>query len=265
MIEEIERLLGIERPQGPPLGYIKDHADSRDRLLGMLSLSKDLPVRASVASKHVKPRNQGASQSCVGFSVSTAMRLAMIQDGRDPGDLSPWFPYYNGRRRYTPRGSRVTDVGTFIREVMRSVIRVGIPAADLWSPPAGGSARQFTKFVNSQPDWMAYTYADQGRGARGYYRIPRGRPDEVRQALANGKPVVGGWRVDREFLNPLGEEYIDDVGPDIVGGHAMVIEGYEYDRFTLHNSWGRGYRRGGRVDVGEKFIAKGYDLWALDT
>jgi hypothetical protein len=101
-------------------------------------------------------------------------------------------------------------------------------------------------------------------GVRGYYRV-QSLGDAVRQALASGKPVVGGWYVDAAFLAEDGPALIDAPG-NAVGGHAMVLDGYNQDgTFNLLNSWGLGWRQEGRARVTEAFVEAALDLWAIDT
>ena len=104
------------------------------------------------------------------------------------------------------------------------------------------------------------------RGLRGYYRIPTGDVDRVRHAIAAGFPVVGGWLVDRVFLDWSGAGIIGPQDADaIVGGHAMAIVAYAGDEFRLANSWGVRWGAGGFALARASFIAAARDVWALDV
>jgi hypothetical protein len=243
----------LQRIQAPSLGYKEDPPDGRDLLIDALGLPSILPSKVSLADPRVPVRSQGPFQSCVGYAITTALDLAYLKDKRNVVDLSAEFVYYNARRGYT---TYPTDVGTYIREGMRSVVKLGCPPARLWTADAG---------INRQPSWNAYRYAYQGKGLRGYYRILRGDTEAVRKALAAGRPIVGGWKVDQAFLNGAGPTTVGEIRNDFIGGHAMVIDGYDRDKFRLHNSWGTSWREGGKVWVTEGFVARGYDLWAVDT
>jgi len=60
-------------------GYLPDEPDQRDRYLAELSLGTiDLPRRVSLTDQYTfSARNQGATNACVGFAVSTALRAAL--------------------------------------------------------------------------------------------------------------------------------------------------------------------------------------------
>lgn len=61
----------------------------------------------------------------------------------------------------------------------------------------------------------------------------------VKKILADGIPVVGGFELFEDFDNYKGGVYRTLSGPSI-GGHAMVIVGYDDAKGALHiiNSWG---------------------------
>jgi hypothetical protein len=75
---------------------------------------------------------------------------------------------------------------------------------------------------------------------------------------------VIGVNVDEGFLASVGPDYVDDTAGG-VGGHAMLLTGYDKKgRYHLVNSWGMQWR-GGRIMVGEKFVRRNVSAWALDT
>lgn len=246
------------------MGYKPDPPDPRDKTIhelaatgaNFLPVGSELPSQASVAEAKVGIRHQGQTSSCVGFALSTAVRLAHIKDGRNVPELSPSFVYYIGRKDHQ---DKVTDKGTHIRSALKGIIRVGVPEERHWPFDP--------KKINRPPTWGAYRHGHDNGGVRGYYRIPRFKPDLIRLAIASQRPVVAGFLVDRAFVKNKGPSEITTPmdKKSIVGGHAMVIEAYDGDRFTLHNSWGTGWRNGGRVKVSSEFIKGAYDIWAIDT
>lgn len=238
------------------LGYMRDVPDSRDlKVTARFGSTSGLPTSASAAHPSVQPRDQGMTNSCVGYSTSTALRLALLNDGKKVPNLSAFFAYYNSRRQ-TEDHSWLTDSGTYIRDAIKATRRFGICAADLWPHDYAS--------VNKQPSWNAYRMAHDFRGVRNYYRVSN--PDEVRLAIANGRPVVGGWAVNSAFTQMNGSDVIDAIDVGFIGNHAMVLEAYDDEgRFTLHNSWGRSWRNRGRALVTEGFVERMMDGWAIDT
>lgn len=235
-------------------GCHPDPLDRRDRLIGELGLAPDIAPEASI-DRHFAPKNQARSQSCCGQGLAAGLRLAYLAQGIDCPELSALFPYYTGRREYT---TRVRDVGTYIRAVVKATVRFGVPPELRW-------AFAMTR-VNRQPVWSAFRAAHDFRGLRGYYRIPKGDTDSVRRAIHAKCPVIAGWSVDEAFTKVTGPNVIGPCRGTIVGGHCMAIVSYHRDRtFTLLNSWGANWRNGGRQRVTDDFVAEGSDLWALDT
>ena len=87
-----------------------------------------------------------------------------------------------------------------------------------------------------------------------YVRIAEtgsGRIQGLKAALANGLPVGFGVSVTDSFLSSDGPTIIDkpQVNDPVVGGHAMLIVGYEETSqgllFDVQNSWSTSWRDGG--------------------
>jgi hypothetical protein len=238
-------------------GYLPDAPDERDAKLsarlGALAESPP-PPSESVLHPSVGPKDQESTSSCTGQSGAQAALLAYLRAGVACPELSALFPYFMGRAEY---GGQSTDDGSYLRAVIKAIVRLGIPPESAWPMIA---AR-----VNVQPEPNAYRQAYDRKGVRGYHRIESGDVDGVRRAIAAGFPVIGGWQVGEDFVNWNGQGVISGQ-PRIVGGHAMVIGAYESDgTFKLLNSWGWGWGRGGYAVVDEMFIAAVQDAWAVDV
>lgn len=235
-------------------GWIPDVPDDRDILYTSMFRSASLPDSASVAHPDVAARDQWGTASCVGQALSQSIRLARYQDRVVVPPLSALFIYYNARKE---DGNQLFDEGTTLRSAIRAVRKLGVCADAYW--PCEESR------VAVRPAWQAYRMAHDLGGIRGYYRVDN-IADSVRHAIAAGKPVMGGWYVDEEFTSSLGPSLIDRPSGRLVGGHAMVLDGYNEDgTFNLLNSWGIDWRQEGRARVTEAFVEKALDLWAIDT
>ena len=239
------------------LGYYPDEPDPRDIHLADLVLKgMDLPRRVSLTERYsFSSRDQGATNSCVGFAVSTAIRAALEIDRKVRPELSALFVYYVSRKEHQ-FGPLLLDGGTYLRTALKAVIRFGVPTERL-HPASLGTSRA--------PSWRALRDAHDYRGVRGYYRIAAGDVHGVRLALASGRPVVGGFLVGKSFLDTNGPHRIVQQSAPFVGGHALVVSGYDGDDFEIVNSWGPSWRNGGRAFVSEAFMGAGMDLWAIDT
>jgi hypothetical protein len=238
-------------------GYLPDEPDHRDRYLAELLLGTiDLPRRVSLTDQYTfSARNQGATNACVGFAVSTALRAALEIDRKKRPELSAFFVYYLARKEHD-FSPILLDGGTYLRAALKAVIRFGA-AEERLHPASAGTSRA--------PSWRALRDAYDYRGLRGYYRIPAGDVQGVRQALASGRPVVAGFLVGQSFLDNDGPTRIVQQSAPFAGGHAVVVSGYDGDDFEIVNSWGASWRNGGRAKISEAFMGAGTDLWAIDT
>jgi hypothetical protein len=194
-----------------------------------------LPPSIDLAADFPPPGDQGRTQMCVGWSTGYALRSYLERKRRhvdlsEPGNrFSPYFVY----TQIAPN----CNSGAKISEALMVQSQVGaLPIRDYGvmdcnRPPAP---------------------ADKARAVDyriGNFRVVRAeRPDDVKGELAHGRPVVFGMLINRSFMRLKGDD-IYDVPPDKpLGGHAMVLIGYDDSRqaFRVMNSWGpewgdRGY------------------------
>jgi hypothetical protein len=119
--------------------------------------------------------------------------------------------------------------------------------------------------VNVSPSGPAVYDAAKRRRSFAYYRITPGDLDGIRRAIYHKCAIVGGWRVDKAFTSDQGDWIIGAQDTSqIVGGHALLIDGYNHDGSFNHiGSWGRNWRDRGRVRLSEAFVSKGMDIWAI--
>ncbi len=238
-------------------GYRKDPADARDRtfraLLGPIA-DEPPPPSASVENMNVFPKDQGGTGSCVGQAWSQALRLAYLSAGIDCPELSALFQYFSNRAEWNGQHA---DEGSYLRSGAAAAMKFGCATEQAWP--------FFEAKVNVEPGWTAFKSAHDRRGVRSYHRV-EASPDEVRRAIASGRPVVGGWQVDDAFMDYSGVGLIKRADPDrVLGGHALPITAYESDgTFRVLNSWGFSWGKSGYGICDEGFIRSGTDLWVVD-
>jgi hypothetical protein len=226
-------------------GYLKDPPDTRDRDFRMLGVGES-PPSASVRSRPVQPKDQKGTQSCAGQAVAQGIRTAYLQLGLECPDLSGLSLYHWSRALW---GGQKSDGGTYLRTTIQAAQKLGCPAETKWPFSVPN--------VNKAPPPTALFDGARRRGLRSYYRVP---------AIAAGYPVVGGWQIDRDFLNNSGPARIDYIRPSaFIGGHAMLIEEYDSSGFGLLNSYGLDWREDGRAECTDAFVAQAIDLWAIDV
>ncbi len=239
------------------LGWRKEPADTRDKPFAMFGLGPGLPDEATLRPFVTQVVDQLDTQSCVANAVAQAVHVSLAY--RDlPSDLpSRLFLYFNSRAF---NGEQRADNGTYVRSCVKGLSVFGAPTEAIW--PFDPTQ------VNYQPEWNAYRMAFDFRGLRGYFRIFDDDDvlTQVRAAIATGRPVVSGWRVEESILDPSGPDVIDVPTGSIIGGHAMAIIGYLADgTFELCNSWGTGWRDSGFVRCTSDFVLAGQDRWVVDT
>jgi len=258
---------GFEPPAEPPtvrkFPLKPDKPDTRDYhvdglLLSLNKLSVEIePLAGSVYDPRIQVKDQKSSGSCTGQSAANGLREAYLAQGLDCPDLSALFAYYGGREL---EGTANSDDGAFLRDIIKTFQQVGECPESAW--PFN------EKKVLVAPSWSAYRAAIARRGTRKYYRIPTkvaSTVPNVKKLLAAKIPVIGGWAVDQSIMDENRVEPQDVCSGPSLGGHAMLIEGFNLDTFDMLNSWGKSYRQGGRFKATRKFIQSATDLWAVDV
>ena len=235
-------------------GYLRDKKDKRDKIFAW----SERPLKSARIKRAVdlslpgqKIRRQSGN-SCTGYAGACALRIAIAHHEKlDPGELSGDFLYYTGRAVWDGESK---DKGSYIRTLFKAMEIQGA-CRDGFHPQSLG---RFKK-----PSWKAVKNGFKHRGLKSYRRIMT--PDEAREALSEGIPLVGGWDVGTDFSSWKGGEAFNRE-TQVRGGHAMAVVGYTRGgEYILANSWGSGAGENGRWRVSEKFLMSGGRLWACDT
>lgn len=227
---------------------------------------RDLPFEASLVARLgatdeietvVLPRTTSIStqdsQDCVANAGCDAVELL----AGTPVQLSRRAAYYWARWL---DGDQCKDEGTYIRNFFKVSTRIGICRENVW---AYGSP------LNGEPSLLARQNAYDHRTAA-YYRIDSDtKCEDVEIAIRGGFPVVFGVQVEPEFVSYHGgEDVVFEAPISSVGGHAMVVVGFEHApegrRFLIRNSWGIGWglrSRPGHCWVADSFIRSSSELW----
>ncbi len=243
------------------LGYRPSPEDKRDHAL--LSSRAALPESALDLDRWVAyARNQGPFSACTSHAIDHAVQ-AVCGERRGPHahEYTPRSvrdPYYTGRAL---AGLQREDGGAYLRDVIKAFSHLG-------SPPEAVSPLRIAT-INKQPGPDSYRQGISWRGLK-YSRVlgtGLSLVQGIHAALVARKPVVIGIEVDSDFLDDDGNDLI---GPqnraDIVGGHAMLVSGFEAggDRSRLVNSWGTDWRDHGRAWVSRGFLAQAREAWAIE-
>jgi hypothetical protein len=222
----------------------------------------DIPRRVDLSKDFPPPGNQGQQSSCVAWATAYALRSYQAHvrsrtslvtgDGQIDSSrvFSPAFVYNqinNGR-----------DAGSLFSDALQLMQTRGV--APLRYMPY------------SQTDYTSMPTADAVNAAANYRiafwkQINVNEPVELKAQLNAGYPVIIGAMIDEGF-EQAGKGYVwSEIKGKQLGGHAMLVVGYDDDRnaFRVLNSWGTGWGDAGyywldyalfpRV-VNEAFVAK---------
>lgn len=241
-------------------GYRPDPVDARDRPFGAMGLAATPPPSASLAGFVSSVLDQGNTESCVAHAIASGLRVAHRARGREVQLPSRRFLYWHARGYHA---GELVDAGTYLRTCMKGAVCFGSSdeTACPWDP----------RLVNRSPGWGAYRKAFDGAGLHGYYRIDEysdTRLDEIRRAVASQVPVAFGTRISQAFKSHTGTGTVTHPSDSAaVGGHAMLVVGYEGERFRVLNSWGTYWGDGGFAWLDGAYLnwPRTQDLWALDV
>jgi hypothetical protein len=241
-------------------GYIIDAPDDRDLPASdLMGLSPHLPPSISHVSKLVDILDQDNSNTCVTHAIMQSVQMLV---GGKLGSVL--FPYFMGR---IATGTQHTDVGSRFRDVFRAMERWGFCLETSW--PFDLSK------VNVMPNRTACHRALPAREGdvdrTTYRRITESgtdRIDAVKRVVAAGYTVCFGTQIDRDFqrgrFDP--EEPQSPPKGDSVGGHAMLIVGYDARGCLVANSYGKRFGRDGFFWMSWEWLAwsKLSDLWVIE-
>jgi C1A family cysteine protease len=196
--------------------------------------------------------DQGQLGSCTSNAVAGAYQFDEMKNGID-GGLQPsrLFIYYVER---SIEGTTATDSGAMISDGISAVTNIGIcPEFVPDINPKGIQAESCWPYDVRQyatvPPNMCYAFAKY------YHDI---KSEQINQdivqfktALNEGYPITFGFTVYESFEYPSVAEtgicpYPNVVTEQIIGGHAVLIVGYDDDftingvngAFLMRNSWG---------------------------
>ncbi|WP_425593104.1 C1 family peptidase [Leptospira wolffii] len=198
---------------------------------------RGLPSSVDLSDMMPPVGDQGQQSSCVAWSTAYATKSYQeYTERKNRGwKLSDQSGNPNYSNIFSPafiynqiNGGR--DNGSLISDAMRLVVESG--AAPWTSMPYNPS-----DYLSRPPQSAVSTAANYK--AKEFLRVRQTDPNELKNQLAQGRPVVAGIIVYENFMNLKGKQiYKDGVGKTY-GGHAIAIVGYDDSKgaFKFINSW----------------------------
>lgn len=232
-----------------------DPLDGRDHAYLPGLTAAEVPNTIDLRALMTKVEDQGALGSCTANAGVALYEYLDFRFDRRYLNRSRLFLYWF--TRYL-EGSTGWDSGAYIRDVLKAMAKYGICAEYTWpydisryrtKPPASCIRAAAKKRA------LEYMRVDQTQGA-------------LCAALADGFPVVFGFAVYESFesaaVAATGVVPMPKRGEALLGGHAVVIVGYDLDGSLLglkypvaicRNSWGTKWGKKGYF-----FMPLGYVL-----
>jgi len=228
---------------------LKDPADSRDLIFA--ASAAPIPPITDLRSKLIDIEDQATTNACTSHAGTSALEMV----AGDGVELSRLFLYYNVRML---ADLHKQDGGAYTRDICKALEKWGCPPESLWPfiPVA----------VNVPPSQTAYD-----AGAR--LRIERyERCADIRAAVAEGYPVIIGAIIRSGLQSLIGPMHTHLAqlktypSTQIIGGHAMVVVGYDdHDAsYIVANSWGTQWGDNGCFKIDRGMIhADMMDAWVI--
>lgn len=185
----------------------------------------EIPKAVDLAPVFPSPGYQGEQNSCVAWATAYAARSYQENRRRNWGAsdsatiFSPGF-IYNQINRGRDDGSTIPDAMELVKTQGVSTLK-SMPYGDYRTQPSPAARQEALRFR-----------------VESYARLDGKNINALKALLADGHPVIIGMKTYENFMTYQGGVYRRTSGA-YLGGHAMVIVGYDDSRnaFRIMNSW----------------------------
>lgn len=207
-------------------GYRPDLPDFRDYYYDpTVEPSRSVDLRLGFP---LPPWNQGQLGSCTAHAVAGVITFDQSRQNLSVVMPSRLFQYYNSRLL---EGTVKKDSGATIRDSIKAYNTYG-------ACPEHDKPYRISSF-SRKPSLRAYRHATKHEPVR-YARVNQNERD-MKSALTAGYPIVIGFSVYESFesqtVADTGVIPMPDTTEQCVGGHAVVLCGYDGDHWICRNSW----------------------------
>lgn len=256
-------------------GWKPDKPDFRDRMFSAVAERVDtakLPVKKIIANSPNTPYNQLQLGSCTGQSIAGHFEYLLMKQGLKVFKPSALFIYYQERMI---EGTVNSDAGAEIRDGIKSIGTKGVCEEEDW--PYDGRPEDENKRFRVRPNSKAYANALLNR-AIDYQRVRQTLP-QMKACLAADWVISGGFSVYESFEDAKvandGLVPMPESGEQMLGGHAILIKGYDDNKkifpsslgsFWVLNSWDKDWGIDGFFWIPYEFFSNSglaSDFWTV--
>ena len=239
-----EKQTGLTRTPADQIALL----DKRQQAFSAGAKGPGLPTKVDLSPYLPPPGDQGAQASCTAWAVGYGLRsymakvaqrwdLASGSGVRYDRVFSPAFIYNN---------TRTADGGATLGAVLAFMRDRGVSTwADFPYGPSSADKKPDDRLLRDAARWRIASFETLDP-----------RVLNIKQQLANGRPVVIGAEISSDFKNgKLGSDFVWRKSGLAVEAHAILLVGYDDQKFAfqLMNSWGQDWG-----DAGFAWLA--YDL-----
>lgn len=219
-----------------------------------------LPDNVDLSTYFPPCYDQGQLGSCTGNGIAAVVQYCRARERLPDFVPSRLFIYYGERER---EGTTDSDAGAEIHDGIKVVMALGAPSEADWPYDVG-------KFA-ARPPPQVYVSALQDV-VRSAARVDQ-TVDALRACVAAAWPVVFGIQLYESFegsaVERTGLVPMPGSGEKVIGGHCMVVVGYDHPRrlFQVRNSWGTGWGDGGNCWLPYDYLTgdDASDFWQVDA
>lgn len=222
-------------------GWKRDLPDHRDHLYAapLWKFPRPTPPRFSLVPECPPVYDQGELGSCTANAIAACDQFVMLgEDATKAFQPARLAIYYDER---VIEGTTGYDSGAQLRDGIKVVATKGAAPEDLCPYDVGA----FTQ----EPSAAYYDEAAK-HPTIAYARVAQ-TLSQLRGAILARHPVVFGFTVYDSFesheVAASGDVPMPSPGEQVLGGHAVMIVGYDdtRQRFIVRNSWGPGWGQAG--------------------
>ena len=216
------------------------HHDQRDVVVESLNQKTSYPRSLDYRDALPMVWDQGADGPCSAYAAAAIKQWQEYKDYGLSESLSKYF-IYNIRPNYPQKGMTP-------RDTMKVLHKYGVPTAKSYH-------KRKMKHKQDIPKEIWDEASNHRIAAYGRVMTIEG----LKESLYKNGPAY----IAMPVFNDSSEFWKPGFGDKVIGGHALVVVGYNRKGFILRNSWGSGWADGGHTLYRYKDFGAHYEIWTL--